>query len=491
MSEDRVVVFGGVDTHRDAHVAALVDGTGRLLGSESFTAQRAGYQRMVAWFGSQGHLVRVGVEGTGSYGAGLARYLTTAGVEVVEVNRPNRQLRRQKGGKSDSVDAEAAARAAASGQATAVPKSGDGPVECLRMLLVARRSATKARTQAANQIHSVAVTAPEPVKHQLRGLNLKARVRVCARWRPGEAQTTTAYAKKVLRHLARRYQTLNAEIAELEGDIRRLCARANPALLAANGVGPDTASVLLVAAGDNPGRMKSERSFAALCGASPVQASSGQTIRHRLNRGGNRHANSALWRIATTRMRTDAATKEYVTKRRHQRICDQTPGGRKEPKGDHPLPQAAHRPRDLPAPHQPATNPELRPPAQPPPTRRYHHQPGRPSPPNPHRPHLRTRTRPKPQPPTRYPIPDLAPNPRTDPITDLTTVGASPPCDGKYQTLSGVLSKLCDHPDVVPILVARRIQYMTLRFFKAIKGLLAGGGFVRDSGQVSPRDHRM
>ena len=416
MSEDGVGVFGGVDTHRDAHVAALVDGAGRLLGSESFTAQRAGYQRMVAWFGSQGHLVRVGVEGTGSYGAGLARYLTTADIEVVEVNRPNRQLRRQKGGKSDSVDAEAAARAAASGQATAVPKSGDGPVECLRMLLVARRWATKARTQAANQIHSVAVTAPEPVKHQLRGLNLKARVAVCARWRPGEAQTTTAYAKKVLRHLARRYQTLNAEIAELEGDIRRLCARANPALLAANGVGPDTASVLLVAAGDNPRRMKSERSFAALCGASPVQASSGQTIRHRLNRGGNRHANSALWPM---RYHPDAY------RRCHQRICDQTPGGRQEPKRDHPLPQAAHRPTDLPAPHQPATNPELRPPTRPAPTRRYHHHPGRTSPPNPHRPHLRTRTRPKPQPPTRYPIPDLAPNPRTDPITDLTTVGAS------------------------------------------------------------------
>ena len=183
------------------------------------------------------------------------------------------------------------------------------------MLLVARRWATKARTQAANQIHSVIVGAPEQVKCQLRGLNLRARVRVCARWRPGEAQTTAAYAKKVLRHLARRYQTLDAEITELEGDIRRLCARANPALLAANGVGPDTASVLLVAAGDNPGRMKSERSFAALCGTSPVQASSGQTIRHRLNRGGNRQANSALWRIATTRMRTDAATKEYVTRR--------------------------------------------------------------------------------------------------------------------------------------------------------------------------------
>ena len=296
-------------------MGAVVDSAGRLLGSESFAAERAGYRQMVAWFGSQGCLVRVGVEGTGSYGAGLARYLTAADIDVVEVNRPNRQLRRQKGGKSDSVDAEGAARAAASGEAAAVPKSGDGPVECLRMLLVARRSATKARTQAANQIHSVIVGAPEPVKHQLKGMNLRARVRVCARWRPGEAQTTAAYAKKVLRHLARRYQTLDAEITELEGDIRRLCARANPALLAANGVGPDTASVLLVAAGDNPGRMKSERSFAALCGASPVQASSGQTIRHRLNRGGNRQANSALWRIATTRMRTDAATKEYVTRR--------------------------------------------------------------------------------------------------------------------------------------------------------------------------------
>ena len=280
---------------------------------------------------------------------------------------------------------------------------------------------------------SVIVGAPEQVKHQLKGLNLRARVAVCARWRPGEAQTTAAYAKKVLRHLARRYQTLDAEITELEGDIRRLCAKANPALLATEGVGPDTASVLLVAAGDNPGRMTSERSFAALCGASPVQASSGQTRRHRLNRGGNRKANSALWPM---RYHPDAH------RLCHQRICDQTPGGRKEPKRDHPLPEAAHRPRDLPAPHQPATNPELRPPAQPPPERRYHYHPGRSSPRNPHRPHLRTRARPRPQSPARYPIPEVAPHPRTGPITNLTTVGASPPCDGKYQTLSGALSKL-------------------------------------------------
>ena len=310
-----VDMFGGVDTHRDVHVAAVVDGTGRVFGSESFAADSTGYRELVAWMGSAGRLVRVGVEGTGSYGAGLARYLAEADIEVVEVNRPNRQLRRQRGGKSDSVDAEAAARAAASGEADAVPKSGDGPVECLRMLLVVRRSATKARTQAANQIHSVAVTAPEGVKRQLKGMNLRARVRVCARFRPRTDHSTTTYAKRALRRLARRYRALDTEIDELDVEIRRLCAKANPALLAAEGVGPDTAAALLVAAGDNPRRMKSERSFAALCGASPVQASSGQTIRHRLNQGGNRQANSALWRVATTRMRTDTRTKEYVAKR--------------------------------------------------------------------------------------------------------------------------------------------------------------------------------
>ena len=156
MEEDGRVVFGGVDTHRDTHVAAVVDNAGRVLGTAPFGADPVGYEQMTRWFGSHGHLLRVGVEGTGSYGAGLARYLMAAGIDVVEVNRPNRQLRRQRGGKTDSVDAEAAARAAASGQATAVPKSGDGPVECIRMLLVARRSATKARTQAANQIHALA-----------------------------------------------------------------------------------------------------------------------------------------------------------------------------------------------------------------------------------------------------------------------------------------------------------------------------------------------
>ena len=315
MAEDRQVeVCGGVDTHRDVHVAAVVDTAGRVLGSAPFPADIAGYEQLRDWLGSHGSVARVGIEGTGSYGAGLTRHLISIGVEVVEVNRPNRQLRRRFG-KTDTTDAQAAARAALNGQATGLPKRGNGPVEAIRMLSVARRSAIKARTQAINQIHALVVTAPDQVKHHLTGLSPKARVKVCAAFRPGTAHTTTRYAKQALRVLARRYQALTAEIKELDTEIHRLCAQANPALLAARGVGTDTAATLLTAAGDNPHRMRSEATFAALCGASPVQASSGQTVRHRLNRGGNRQANQALWRIATTRMRYDQTTIEYVQKR--------------------------------------------------------------------------------------------------------------------------------------------------------------------------------
>ena len=164
---DGVVVFGGVDTHRDAHVGAMVDTAGRLLGSAQFGADPAGYAQLVAPTESRGRVARVGVEGTGSYGAGLARHLGEARVGVVEVMRPNRQLRRRRG-KDDHTNAEAAARAAVGGEATAVPKSGNGPVEWIRMLTVVRRSAVKNHTQAANQIHSVLIVAPEPLKAQLR-----------------------------------------------------------------------------------------------------------------------------------------------------------------------------------------------------------------------------------------------------------------------------------------------------------------------------------
>ena len=267
------------------------------------------------------------MEGTGSYGAGLARHLTEAGIGVVEVNRPNRQLRRRRG-KDDTTDAEAAARAALNGEATARPKTGYGPVEATRMLRVVRRSAVKARTQAANQLHALVVTAPEPLKDQLKGITPKARVKVCARFRPGTDHTTT-HAKRALRYLARRYQTLTAEITGL-------CVQANPALLAAPGVGPDTAATLLTAAGDNPQRMNTNTAFAALCGASPIAASSGRTVRHRLNRGGNRQANNALWP-----MRYQPNTSRPP----HQTIRCPTSGRNKEPAGDHPLPETSHRPR--------------------------------------------------------------------------------------------------------------------------------------------------
>ncbi len=200
---------------------------------------QAGYQQLGDWLGSHGRVVRVGIEGTGSYGAGLARYLTEAGVEVTEVNRPNRQLRRRLG-KTDATDAQGAARAVLNGQATAVPKSGNGRVEAIRMLSVARRSATKARTQAINQLHALVVTAPDQVKHQLGGLPAKARVKACAGFRPRTATITVTYAKKALRSLARRYQALTAEIEELTTQINHLCAQA---LLAASGVGADTGAV--------------------------------------------------------------------------------------------------------------------------------------------------------------------------------------------------------------------------------------------------------
>ena len=314
MTQDRPAVFGGVDTHNHTHVAAVLDGAARVLGSAAFDADTAGYTALLGWLGGHGSVERVGVEGTGSYGAGLARHLTAAGVDVVDVNRPNRQMRRRRG-KTDTVDAEPAARAALNGSAAVVPKSADGCVEAIRTLRVARRSAVKARTVAANQIDAVVVTAPEPVKDRLRALNTARTVAACARMRPGtHGDLVRSAAKRALRSLARRHQALTAEIKHLDAELRRLCERANPALLGACGVGAETAAALLVAAGDNPERLRSEASFAALCGTSPIEASSGPTVRHRLNRGGNRQANNALWRIAMVRLRVDERSIAYAAR---------------------------------------------------------------------------------------------------------------------------------------------------------------------------------
>lgn len=311
-------VTGGVDTHKDQHVAAVCDATGRILGTEAFPATKAGYARLFGWMCRHGHLERVGVEGTGTYGAGLARYMAARGVGVVEVNRPNRQTRRQRG-KSDTVDAEAAARAALSGEATALAKTADGTVEAIRALRVARRSAMKARTQASNQIRDLVVTAPDELRERFSRASSAEIVAVAARFRIAAETTPVAGTKLALRFLARRHEALSAEITQLDDALDDLVEQAAPSeLLEAQGVGTDVAGALLVAAGDNPERLTSDAAFAALCGVSPVDASSGKQRRHRLNRGGDRQANGALWRIVMVRMSHDPRTRAYVARRTEQ-----------------------------------------------------------------------------------------------------------------------------------------------------------------------------
>jgi len=236
------------------------------------------------------------------------------GHTVVEVDRPDRRTRRLQG-KSDPVDAEAAARAVLAGTASGCPKAGDGRVEMIRSLRVARRSALKARTQATNQLLALVLTSPERVRGSLRGLSVPSVVRVAARFRRGPLVDPAAATKLALRHLARRHAALSAEIAELDRDLALVVGAVAPALLALPGVGTDVAGALLVAAGDNPERLSSEAAFARLCGVAPLPASSGKTNRHRLNRGGDRIANNALWRIVMVRMSTDPRTRNYVERR--------------------------------------------------------------------------------------------------------------------------------------------------------------------------------
>ena len=309
-------VFGGVDTHADTHAAAVIDAAGRLLAHREFAATPAGYTQLADWLAAHGQIQRVGVEGTGVYGAGLARHLTAAGIELVEVDRPDRKTRRF-AGKSDPIDAEAAARAALSGRQTGTPKARTGPVEAVRTLRVARRSAIAARAEAQTQIRALIITAPEPMRGQLRALTLRRLLATCAALRPDLTSSAdpAQATKTALRSLARRHAQLSEEIDDLDALLTPLVATINPALTAANGVGTDVAGQLLVTAGDNPGRLRSEPGFAALCGVSPIPASSGRTHRHRLNRGGDRQANAAIYRVVLCRMRWDPRTHAYVQRR--------------------------------------------------------------------------------------------------------------------------------------------------------------------------------
>lgn len=314
MANECGIVIGGVDTHRDIHVAAIVDAQGRILETGEFATTAAGCRQLLDWMRSFGTVERVGVEGTGAYGAGLSRHLRDEGIAVVEVNRPNRQVRRRRG-KSDVVDAEAAARAALNGEAAVTPKTKDNLVESIRVLRVAFTSARNSRTRVANQVRDLIITAPDQLRGTLDPLTTAERVERCGKFRPGDPADPTEATRLALRTLSRRYLALTEEMGELTTTLDKLTARANPALRAARGVGVDVAGILLVTAGDNPERLTGEAAFAALCGVSPIQASSGRTHRHRLNRSGNRQANHALWRIAMVRLTCDPRTKAYIERR--------------------------------------------------------------------------------------------------------------------------------------------------------------------------------
>lgn len=314
MADAPGLITGGVDTHKDVHVAAVVDHLGGDAHTASFENTAAGHAALLGWMRGHGTLGVVGVEGTGSYGAGLTRHLNAAGIVVLEINRPVRQTRRSQG-KSDPLDAIAAARSALAGLAAGVAKTTDGDIEAIRVIRNVRRSAVRMRTQTMNQLRAVIDTAPVEFSAPFKGLNTTKFVAaaLCPAAVPGP--DPTAAAAWSAHALALRWQQLTDQIDQAGAAMGRLVPTAAPALIAMFGVGADTAAALLVAAGDNPGRLGSEAAFAALCGVNPLPASSGKTQRHRLNRAGNRDANNALWRIAMVRMVHHQPTRDYVARR--------------------------------------------------------------------------------------------------------------------------------------------------------------------------------
>ncbi|MEU3350892.1 IS110 family transposase [Streptomyces sp. NPDC037389] len=309
-----------MDTHRDAHVAAVLSLSGAVLGTEEFRATAVGYRALLKWARKSGTVTRAGVEGTGSYGASLTRYLLAQGVDVFDVNRIDRADRRQRG-KTDPLDAQNAARAVLSGRAYARAKSGDGPVQIARMYKLTKASAVKARTQAINQLKAVLVTAEPVLREELAQLGNAELFRTCARFTDASRQqefgeeSVLQATRITLGLLASRIGQLSEQIREVEARLARLVEGHAPQLLDVVGIGPDTAATLLITVGDNPERLDSEAAFAALCGVSPVERSSGRRQFRRLNRGGDRQANAALHRIVFTRLRVDPRTQDYYERR--------------------------------------------------------------------------------------------------------------------------------------------------------------------------------
>jgi transposase len=309
-------VIGGVDTHADTHEAAVLDSRGRLLAVKRFATTEEGHRQLLAWMRSCGRVQQIGVEGTGSYGAELTRHLGAAGVKVVEVNQPHAHTRSRRG-KSDAIDAEAAARKVLAGECTAMPKDTTGIVEAVRQLHVARAGAVQARTAALNQLDDLLVTAPAELRQELTAKTLKGKASQCAAWQldGNRLAEPVQAARSALRSIARRIRSLSDEIRTLERQLSTLVKQAAPKTLKLTGVGPVHAAQMLVTAGQNIERLTGEAAFAHMCAAAPIPASSGKTERHRLNHGGNRAANRSLHMIAVVRLRYCTRTRDYSARR--------------------------------------------------------------------------------------------------------------------------------------------------------------------------------
>ena len=398
---DSASVVGGADTHADTIHVALITALGQNLADKEFPTTPQGYRDAVAFLSAQGPIDQVGIEGTSSYGAGFSRAVAAAGIDVIEVNRPNRAERRRRG-KSDPLDAYQAARTVLAGEATSAPKNAS--VDAIRSLHNTRRSGVKARTATMNQITAMLVTAPDPIRAKYLALQALSLVTALARCRPTTTDPLNLAVLTALKTLAERHQFLTTQNDQLTTLIDSLVTQANPALRAAHGVGPATAAQLLVTAGANPDRLRSEASFAALCGVCPIPASSGKTTRHRLSRGGARNANNALYRIALDRMSSHRTTREYVSR--------QVEAGRSKDA------QSCHCPRDVRVAHQHDRGPRVRRPPRHPPNQEHHrHRRGRRLQRLAHS-HFPRRTRTPTRRRPRRPLPNLAQR-------GLTTIGAS------------------------------------------------------------------
>lgn len=315
LGRDDVVV--GVDTHKDTHVAVALDGIGGRVGELQIDANPAGYAELLEWADRLGSVAVFGVEGTGSYGSGLARFLRRHARKVIEVSRPPRKGERRMSGKSDAIDAEHAAREVLAGTATATPKLAEGIIESIRLVKIARDSAVKAHSQAMITLKATLVTAPDELRGELEPLSDHKLITACSELDvTGDISDPAHAMRHVLATLARRWLELHAEIKTHSRNLKNLTRQAAPDLVDAFGIGPDTAAEMLVTAGDNTDRIRSEAALAKLCGACPIPTGSGKTSgRHRLNRGGNRQANAALYRVIIVRMRWHPPTIAYVERR--------------------------------------------------------------------------------------------------------------------------------------------------------------------------------